>query len=212
VHYHPETAALVVEDAGFHVFGLCKNAEPVANVLCRDEPGMQGWTMDHDLLRISYPQEDVAIPSHEVNRSIAALAKPLQLRPWHGPVIIVAICPNPAGQYCLVDNLRWRDITTAAIYFRTHLHNPAWPLAPNCHTAQPALQLTGQKNWSVAAGSRAPSSLATVNVLAGQPYLWKRCMAAYRLGLDWWVCSANGSSRRDVDRAENENEDARWLK
>jgi hypothetical protein len=210
VHYDPETAALVIEDAGFHVLGLCNKTEPVANLIRRSDLVARGWTMDHELLLISYTAGYVAIPSHEVNRSIAAVVPPPLLIIWHGPVIIVAIHPNPDGQYCLVDNLRWHDITTAVTYFRACPGITVWPLPPEWSASQPVLQLNDPKKVSIAQCFGAPPPIATANAWVVHPQAWRRCMTAYRLGLDWSICWANGPSWRDADRTENE--DARWLK
>ncbi|EAQ87637.1 predicted protein [Chaetomium globosum CBS 148.51] len=150
VRYDLETAELTVEDTSFHVFGMYPYREPTRRVLLRDTLELQGWTFEYDLLLISYPQastESTPLPYFTVNSSIAALARPLQLKTWVGPVVVVAVSHNPSGEHCFVHSVNFRDISAAVIYHLRHSDNSCRPLFPSpAENVYPALKLTNRTN------------------------------------------------------------------
>ena len=147
VHYDQETATLTIEDPSFHSFGIRASCEPTRRVLLRDDPEMRSWFFEYDLLLISYPQISTQVPRDLVNRSIANLAVPLQLKTWSGPVVVVAVSRNPSGEHCLVHSVNPRDVSAAVIYHLSHLDNPCRPLAPIWkENVYPALKLTDPAN------------------------------------------------------------------
>lgn len=212
VNYNPETASLVIEDPYFHQFGVFGDEKPIVRVIPRLQPGLDNWRWSHDLVAICYPQADLPIPNYSANRSLAALAKPLQLRTWRGPVVVIAVSSgNPRGPYCQVDNVSWRDITAAVNYFRTRPSNTGLSVfqgGPDRN--RPALKLTDLNNKFIASafGELPPIAPVQVNLEDGDK--WRPCMAAHRLGLNWFIRSANYPFWQDVDLAGNS--DARWLK
>ncbi|KAK3294377.1 uncharacterized protein B0H64DRAFT_185610 [Chaetomium fimeti] len=213
VHYDWGTATLTVEDPSFHAFGVQTDSEPTRCVLLRDGYQMENWTFRFDLLLLSYPQVAQAIPPNMASQSIAALAKPLQLKTWFGPVVAIAVSPNPSGKHCLVQDITPRDITAAVIYHLTHLDNPCRPLAqfwPGADDAYPVLKLTDAANHFITSAFGHQPPMAPVLVASWKGGIWKPCTVAHRLGLRWYISSGNCRSWQDMDRGPNP--DARWLK
>ncbi|KAH6632265.1 hypothetical protein F5144DRAFT_533624 [Chaetomium tenue] len=149
VHYDLETAVLTIEDQSFHVFGMHPYSEPTRRVFLRDTLELQDWTFEYDLLLLSYPQvstESTPVPFYMVNHSIAALARPLQLKTWCGPVVVVAVSHNPSGKHCFVHSVNPRDISAAVVYHLRHSDNSCRPLFSPADNVYPALKLTNYKN------------------------------------------------------------------
>lgn len=209
VHYNPETATLVIEDQGFHTFGLFNSAEPRVEFLARRTTGLAS---DHDLLLLSYPQAGQPIPNYQVNRSIAALAKPLQVKTWRGPVVVIAVCQNPDGRFCLVDDPTWRDIAATVKYFRGRPDNIGCPLLQEWRDIDPALQMTDVENRFISSAFAVGEAhrMAPIHVPARDRRQWLCCMPAHRLGLNWFLRSGNCRSWKGMDYTENK--DAGWLK
>jgi hypothetical protein len=211
VNYNPKTATLVIEDSHFHQFGVFADEQPAVQLIPRVQPSLTNWHWSHGLVVILYPQHNLPIANYSVNRSIAALAKPLQLSTWRGPVVIIAVSSgNPSGQYCQVDNIGWADITAAVHYFRTRLSNIGLSFGQGERDVLPALKLTDLGNKFIASAFGELPPMAPVQVRLGNADEWKPCLAAHRLGLNWFIRSANCPSWKDVGHADNGN--ARWLK
>lgn len=211
VYYDQKTATLTVEDPSFHTFGIQAYCEPTRRVLLRDDPEMKGWTFEFDLLLISYPQLSMLVPHQMTNQSIAALAKPLQLKTWSGPMVVVAVSRNRNGEHCLVHSVNPRDVSAAVIYHLRHLDNLCRPLVSSWEdSVYPVLKMTDSENKYISSAYGPQPAWAPVLVGSWRDRIWKLCMAAHRLGLRWYISSGNCRSWQNLDRGANRN--ARWLK
>lgn len=211
VKYDQKTATLTIEDGSFHTFGVRARCDPTRHLLLRDDPKMQAWDFEYDLLLISYPQVSTSIRHYQVNHSIADLAKPLQLKTWCGPVVMVAVSPSPSGGYCFVHDVNYRDISAAVMHYLGREDNPCWPLAPSwSETVYPALRLTDTTNNFIASAFGRQPPMAPVPVAHHKDLIWKPCIAAHRLGLRWYISTGNSPSWKNLDQGNHHN--ARWLK
>ena len=216
VHYDPQTGSLLVGDSPFKRFEALASdgsitAVPTCRVLGRHELGFMDRVMVHDLLLISYLQTGPT-QFRLINQSIAALGKPQQLKTWCGPVLILAVSRNPEGRHCLVDDVSHRDVSLAISYFRSHGNNIGVPGSEFRENFYPVLKMTDTNNASITSAFGKVPSMVPIHV---SPFSmmsrdWKPCIMAHRLGLSWYITTANCPSWKALN--SDQNKDARWLK
>lgn len=219
VHYDPRRGSLVADNSPFRRFDALEHggamvSAPSCRLLDKDELKPNGWDVVHGFVLVSYLQSGPT-PACLVNKSIAALGKPQQLKTWRGPVLVLAVSPNPEGKHCLVENLSYRDVSLAIHYFRSHSDNIGFPGTE----FDEELFLTNTKmtdpcNSFIASAFGKLPPVVPIRTPIDRRYSgdWKPCAMAHRLGLPWYVTTANCPSWDYSGDDHAENKDARWLK
>ncbi|GAB1319415.1 hypothetical protein MFIFM68171_09625 [Madurella fahalii] len=219
VDYDTETAALDIDTVALKDFEIIHRRATSSElslaykvILQKDSTGYSN-DVAHSIAIIYYPPEGVKMIPSFVNKSIAALGKPQQLKTWRGPLVAIAVSHNPGGKYCFVEPFDPIDLSRTVGWFRDHKDNIGFPaLEAGSRYAWPVLKMTDRMHTFLSVAFGPLPSMTEIQMNMASPAFhrsWLPCIAAHRLGLPWYIAPANSESW-DI-RDYEENDDARWL-